>query len=115
MNEPLDDIFYSKKPLSAEEIRQQQLKVIFEWIMSFSVLFWAIGLTHRFGNDWTIILKGVLLIGLFTTLTSFILSFILMYFKYKRLIYCSQFHYWWLLLMSFMNGLSILMSLLSLL
>lgn len=114
MNEPLDDIFKKEKPLSVEAQERQRLKVIFEWIMSFSVLFWAIALIQRFGNDWSILIKGILLIGLFTTLVSSILSLVLAFFEYKNFDYYARFYHLWLLLMSFLNGLTILFSLSSL-
>lgn len=115
MQEPLDDIFKQEKPLSIEEMERRRLRIIFEWIMSFSVLFWAIGLIQRFGNDWSIVMKGVLLIGLFTTLVSSILSLVLAFFEYKNFDYYARFYHLWLLLMSLINGLTILLSLSSLL
>lgn len=114
MNQPLDDIFKKEKPISVEETERKRLLVTFEWIMSFSVLFWAIALIQRFGNDWSIVLKGILLIGLFTTLVSSILSLVLAFFEYKNFDYYARFYHLWLLLMSFINGLTILFSLSSL-
>ena len=111
MKEPLDDIFKKEKPLSIEEMERKRLRIIFEWIMSFSVLFWAIGLIQRFGNDWSILIKGILLIGLFTTLVSSILSLVLAFFEYKNFDYYTRFYHLWLILMSFINGLTILLSL----
>lgn len=111
MNEPLDDIFKIEKPLSIEAQERQRLRVIFEWIMSFSLLFWAISLVQHFGNNWIIILKGILLIGLLTTLVSTILSLTFALFEYKDFDYYARFYHLWLLLMSFINGFSILFSL----
>ena len=91
------------------------MRVVFEWIMSFSILFWAIGLIQHFGNNWSIVVKGVLLIGLFTTLVSSVLSLVLAFFEYKGFDYYARFYHLWLLLMSFINGLTILFSLSSLL
>ncbi|MGB1121866.1 MAG: hypothetical protein ACPG3Z_07705 [Saprospiraceae bacterium] len=115
MNEPLDDIFKQEKSLSIEETERRRLLITFEWIMSFSVLFWAIGLVQRFGNDWSIVIKGILLIGLFTTLVSSILSLLFAFFEYKDFDYYARFYHLWLLLMSLINGLTILLSLSSLL
>lgn len=115
MNEPLDDIFKQEKSLSIEETERRRLLITFEWIMSFSVLFWAIGLVQRFGNDWSIVIKGILLIGLFTTLVSSILSLLFAFFEYKDFDYYTRFYHLWLLLMSLINGLTILLSLSSLL
>lgn len=111
MQKPLDDIFKQEKSLSIEIQERQRLKVIFEWIMSFSVLFWAISLIQHFGNDWVILIKGVLLIGLFTTLVSSVLSLVLAFFEYKNFDYYARFYHLWLILMSFINGLTILLSL----
>jgi hypothetical protein len=115
MQEPLDDIFKQENPTSIEEIERKRLRIIFEWVMSFSVLFWAIALIQRFGNDLSIIIKGVLIIGLITTVTSSILSLIFAAFEYKDFDYFSRFYHWWLLLMSLINGLTMLFSLSSLL
>lgn len=111
MIEPLDDIFQQEKKISIEEIERRKLKVVFEWIISFSILFWAIGLAQRFGDNWMIIIKGILLIGLCTTLTSTILSLGAAFFEYKKFDYYTRFKHLWLLLMSFINGFSILLSL----
>jgi len=108
MNTPLDDIFQQEKPISIEVLKQQQLQVVFEWITSFSVLFWAIALVEYFKTDWILVLKGVLLIGLFVVLVSTILSLILIAFRYKG------FYHLWLLSMSTFNGLTILFSIFSL-
>lgn len=115
MNEPLDDIFKQEKSLSIEEVERNRLRVAFEWIMSFSVLFWAISLIQHFGNNWSIVIKGILIIGLFTTLVSSILSLVLAFFEYKNFDYYARFYHLWLLLMSLINGLTILFSLSSLL
>lgn len=111
MIEPLDEIFKIEENTSIEEIERRKLKTIFEWVVSFSVLFWAISLILHFGNDWIIIIKGVLLIGLVIISISTILSFGLAFFEYKTFDYYTRFQHFWLLLMSFMNGFSILLSL----
>lgn len=111
MQEPLDDIFEQENLTTIEESERKRLRIVFEWIMSFSVLLWAIALIQRFGNDLSIIVKGILMIGLATTLISSILSLILAFFKYKNFDYYSRFYHWWLLLMSFTNGLTIPISL----
>ena len=80
-------------------------------MLIFSVLFWGISLVHRFGNDWIVMLKGILLIGLFTTLISTVLSLIFALFEYKDFSFLSRFYHLWLLLMSFINGMTILIAL----
>ena len=109
MIEPLDDIF-KRDEISIESIEAKRLRVTFEWIISFSVLFWGISLVQRFGSDWMIMLKGILLIGLFTTLLSTILSLIFALFEYKDFSFLTRFYHLWLLLMSFINGVTILIA-----
>lgn len=111
MKTPLDDLFEEEKPLSIEAKEAARLRVIFEWIMSFSILFWTICLVIRFGNDLQIVLKGILLIGLTITFASAALSLLFAFFEYKNFSYYERFYHWWLILMSFINGFSILLSL----
>ncbi|MFT6148540.1 MAG: ABC-type phosphate/phosphonate transport system permease subunit [Saprospiraceae bacterium] len=109
-NQPLDDIF-KEEEISIETTEVKRLRVTFEWIISFSVLFWGISLVQHFGSDWVVMLKGILLIGLFTTLISTVLSLVFALFEYKNFSFLTRFYHLWLLLMSFSNGLTILIAL----
>lgn len=111
MNEPLDDIFKTEKEPSIEAIEARRLQITFEWIMSFSILFWAISLAQHFGNYIPIILKGILMIGLTTTFISTVLSLLFALFEYKNFSYYTRFYHLWLLLMSFINAVTILIAL----
>ena len=112
MNQPLDDIFKQEKPISTNELEQQRLRVIFEWIISFSVLFWAISLTQHFKTNWIFVIKGVLLIGFIILIMSTVLSLVITALKSNVFNHYNRFDYLWLLLMSIFNGFSILISLL---
>ena len=108
-NQPLDDIFKEDK-ISIETTEAKRLRVTFEWIISFSVVFWGISLVHRFGSNWLILMKGILLIGFFTTLASTVLSLVFALFDYKDFDYYTRFQHLWLLMMSFINGFTILIA-----
>lgn len=109
MIEPLDDIFKDTE-ISIETTEAKRLRVTFEWIISFSVVFWGISLVHRFGSNWLILMKGILLIGFFTTLASTVLSLVFALFDYKDFDYYTRFQHLWLLMMSFINGFTILIA-----
>lgn len=109
MIEPLDDIF-KESEISVETAEAKRLRVTFEWVVSFSTLFWGISLAQRFGGDWLILLKGILLIGFFTTLISTVLSLVFALFEYKNFDYYTRFQHLWLLMMSFVNGSTILIA-----
>lgn len=108
---PLDDIFKEEEKPSTQKIEEKRLRVIFEWIVSFSVIFWAIAIVNKFGNDLTLLLKSILLIGFATVLISAILSLILALFEYKKFSFYTRFYHLWLLMMSLINGITILISL----
>jgi|GEM_PF-2668910 hypothetical protein len=110
MLEPLDDIF-NETEISIETTEVKRLRVTFEWVISFSVLFWGISLVHRFGSDWIIMMKGILLIGIATTLMSTVFSLLFALFEYKGFLFYTRFYHLWLLFMSFINGFTILIAL----
>jgi hypothetical protein len=108
-NRPLDDIFRESE-ISIETTEAKRLRVTFEWVISFSILFWGISLVERFGNNWVLMLKGILLIGIATTLMSTVLSLLFALFDYKDFSFYTRFYHLWLLLMSFINGFTILIA-----
>jgi hypothetical protein len=101
---PLDDIFREDDKPTIQQIEEKRLRVAFEWVMSFSVLVWAIAIVSHFGNDISLLLKGVLLIGLSTIIVSSILSLCLAFFDYKNFSFYTRFYHLWLLLMILING-----------
>ncbi len=108
---PLDDIFKEETPPSIQKIEEKRLRVFFEWILSFSIIFWAIAIVNQFGNNLTILLKSILLIGITTITISAILSLVLALFEYKNFSFYTRFYHLWLLMMSLINGITILISL----
>lgn len=108
---PLDDIFQENNQPTVQEIEEKRLRIAFEWIVSFSVVFWAIAIVNHFGNDISILLKSILLIGITTVTISAILSLIFAFFEYKNFSFYVRFYHWWLLIMSLINGTTILVAL----
>lgn len=108
---PLDDIFKIESAPTIQQKEEKRLRIIFEWIQSFSILFWSIIIVNHFGNDISILLKGVLLIGFIIIVSSAILSLLLALFEYKDFSFYTRFYHLWLLIVSLINGATIFISL----
>lgn len=108
---PLDDIFKEEEKPSIQQIEEKRLRVIFEWIVSFSVVFWSIAIVNHFGNDISILLKGILLIGIVTVIISSLFSLVFAFIEYKDFSFYTRFYHLWLLIMSSISCITIFISL----
>ena len=83
---PLDDIFQIENKPTIQQKKEKQLRTIFEWIVSFSIIFWSIAIVANFGNDILFLLKSILVIGFSIIVISALLSLILALFDYNNII-----------------------------
>ena len=110
MQDPLDDIF-KKDTSSIEEQERKRLQKNFTWIVSIGVLFIIISLMQHFEYNYSVVATGVAVISLSIIILSLFLSFLLAFFEYKDFDYYTRFYHLFLLLMTYIHGLTIPISL----
>lgn len=92
------------------EREERQLHTVFEWVTSFSVVGWAIFLVQRFGSDLSLLIKGVLLLGVGIAFVSAVFGAALALFEYKNLPYRRRFYQLWRIFATLLNGVSLVLS-----